>query len=57
MGELRAELARELNMDVAEMGDIKGRQSGGLVMLRCGAGLVGYGVKPGGLRALDSAFR
>lgn len=41
IGELRAELARELNMEVAEMGEIRGIQSGGLVMLRCGVGRVG----------------
>lgn len=34
IGEFSAELARELNIDVAEMGEMRGRQSGGLVTLR-----------------------
>lgn len=56
IGEFSAELVRELNMDVAEMGEMRGIQSGGLVMLRWGVGRVRYGVKPGGFRAFDKAF-
>ena len=34
IGEFNAELVREPNMDVAEMGEMRGIQSGGLVTLR-----------------------
>ena len=57
IGEFNAELVRELNREVADMGDMRGIQSGGLVMLLRGVGRVGYGVKPGGFRAFDNAFR
>ena len=58
IGEFRAELAQELNVDVADKGENKGTHSGGVVVLRCVAGLV-YGDTgwPGGLQVLDNARR
>lgn len=56
IGELRAELAQEFRVDVAETGETRETHSGGVVVLRCTAGLCGTG-RPGGLQVLERARR
>lgn len=56
MGEFRAELAQEFNVDVVDTGETSETHSGGVVVLRCTAGLGGTGW-PGGLQVLDKARR
>ena len=58
VAELRAQSKAELKVDVADVGDtgeISDIHSGGVVVLRWKAGLVG--TIPGGLRVLDNALR
>lgn len=57
MGEFRAELAQEFNVDVDDSGEIKGTHSGGVVVLRCAAGRECGRACPGGLQVLDNARR
>ena len=56
IGEFNAELVRELNMEVAEIGEMWAIPWGGLGSRRGGAGRFRYGVNPGGFRAFDNAF-
>lgn len=55
-GEFSAEVAHGSTVDVAEIGEIRDRHSGGVVVLRCMVGLKGVAC-PGGLTVLDNALR
>lgn len=56
MGELSADTAHELAVEMSETGESSGIHSGGVVVLRCTVGLDGFGC-PGGFTALDKARR
>ena len=55
-GELKFELARELNIELVDRGDRRAHSAGSVTAL-CIGGLVGYGANPGGFRVLDKTLR